>query len=235
MTVGKLIFYCVLLAAAVYCAVTVHPAIFFGSSYTYKNLTLYTHDPLKEPPDKLLASVDEKISADEFHDAGQKFEIYLTGGSLEYAFLAPSCTDKFACAHPVTDKVFVAMPDIDKNLAYPPGGGGIGRDLAGVIVHEVAKVQLKNKLGSLTYFQLPEWKKEGYAEHIAMETHEINSSDFCRAGSGEDPALPYLENRLIVELVTAEDRISYPALMNENYSYDSVKPRVEERYCGRRL
>ena len=235
MTLGKFIFYCLLLVGAVYCAVTLHPAIFFGNNYAYKNMTLYTHDTLKEPPDKLLASVHDKIAADDFYDADQNFEIYLAGGSFEYAFLAPSCANKFACAHPVTDKVFVALSDIDKGLSYPPGGGGVGRDLSGVIVHEAVKVQLKHKLGTLTYILLPDWKKEGYAEHIAMETHDINSADFCSAASAEDPALAYLKNRLIVELVSSEDRLGYPALMDANYSYDSVKPRVEERYCGRRL
>ena len=235
MTIGKFMFYCVLAAGALYCGLIFHPAVIFGSNYTYKNLTLYTHDALKEPPDKLLSTVYEKISTDEFFNADQNFEIYLDGGGVEYSFLTSFCTDKFACANPVSDKVFVALPDVDKNLAFAPGGVGIGRDLAGAIVHEVVKVQLKKKLGSLNYFLMPGWKKEGYAEHVAMETRDINSADFCRAGSGEDPALPYLKNRLIVELVTSEDRIGYPALMDENYSYDSVKPRVEQLYCGRRL
>ena len=62
---GKFIFYCLLLVGAVYCAVTLHPAIFFGNNYAYKNMTLYTHDTLKEPPDKLLASVHDKIAADD--------------------------------------------------------------------------------------------------------------------------------------------------------------------------
>ena len=235
MTIGKILFYCALLAGAVYCALTLHPAVLFSNNYVYKNMTLYTHDSLKEPPDKLLSTVYEQISAGDFYDADRNLEIYLAGGSVEYSLLALTGAGKFACANPVSDKVFVASADIDKNLAYPPGGDRIGRDLAGVISHEVVKIQLKNKFGPLNYFLMPDWKKEGYAEHLARETQDMNPTDFCHENTLSDPALPFLENKLIVELVTLEDRIGYLVLMTENYSYDSVKARVEQHYCGRKL
>lgn len=231
MTKGRFLFYCALLAAAAYCAVTFYPSVFFGSSYAYKNLTLYTHDPMREPPGKLLSAIYEKIAADDFYDAGRNFEIYLAGSYGEYVFLAPFCRKDFACAHPVSDKIFVASPDIDKNLAYGPRGGGLGRSLEGVITHELVKIQIKNKMGALNYLFLSAWRKEGYAEHVAMETRDMDPAAFCAGGSGRDPALPYLANRLIVELVKAEDGIGYPALMKANYSYESARSRAERKYC----
>ena len=222
---GKFLFYCALLAGAAYCGVTFYPSVFFSSKYIYKNLTLYAHDPLSEPPDRLLSVISEKISADDFYDAGQNLEVYLVGSYGEYAFLAPSCRKDFACVHPLSDKVFI----------YRPRGGGIGRALESVITHELVKAQIKNKMGALNYFGMSDWRKEGYAEHITMETRHLNPSAFCTGDPGTDPAIPYLENRLIVEMLTTEDEIGYPVLMKQNYSHESVLSRVKQKYCGKNL
>ena len=235
MTKGKFLFCCVLLAALAYCGVTFYPSVFFSSNYVYKNLTLYTHDPLRESPDKLLSAIYEKISSDDFYNSDQNLEVYLTGRYREYVFLAPFCRKDYSCVHPLSSKVFIASSDMDKNLAYAPRRRGIGRDLAGVITHELVKAQIKDKMGFLNYAFLPDWRKEGYAEHIAMETQHLDPAAFCAGNSGTDLALPYLENRLIVEMLKAEDDISYPVLIKGNYSHEGVLSRVEQKYCGRVL
>jgi len=233
MTKGRFFFFCVLLAAAAYCGLTLYPALLFNSNYGYKNLTLYTHDPLTKSPDRLLSDIYSKISADDFYDPGQNFEVYLAAGYGEYSFLAPFCRKEFACAHTVSGKVFVASPDIDKNIAYGPTGGGLGRALESVIVHELVKLQIKNKVGVLSYFGMSDWRKDGYAEHIAMETRDMSPSAFCARVPGTDPALPYLESRLIVEMLKNEDEIGYVLLMKASYSYEAVRNRVESKYCGK--
>jgi len=233
MTRGTFVFICALFAAIAYSGVTVYPSALFSSSYSYKNLTLYTHDPLKEPPNKILSEIYERISADDFYDAGQSFEVYLAGSYAEYVFLAPFCRKDASCAHPVSDKIFIASSDMDKDLAYGPRGGGLGRNLGRVITHEIVKTQIKNKMGALDYFFMSDWRKEGYAEHVAMETRDLAPASFCEGSGWSDPALPYLKNRLIVELIVLEDSLSYPVLMKTNYSYESAQKRVENRYCGK--
>ncbi|MFA6433485.1 MAG: hypothetical protein WCW52_02185 [Elusimicrobiales bacterium] len=231
MTRGSFLFCCVLLAAAVCCGVTAYPFVFFGSSYVHKNLTLYTHEAFRENPDKFLAAIYDKISSDDFYDEAQKFEVYLAGSRREYVLLAPFCAKEPSCAHPISDKVFVAAADPEKNLAYGPGAEGPGRALDRVIIHELVKTQIKNKLGFLDYAILSDWRKEGYAEHVAMETRELPPDAFCGGAPGTDPALPYLKNRLMVEMLAAEDSRSYPSLMTTNYSYEGARSRVERQYC----
>ena len=234
MTKMRFLFLCVLLAVAAYCGLTIYPVVLFSSKYDYKNLTLYTHDPLTKSPDRLLSDIYAKISADDFYDPGQNFEVYLTGSYKEYSFLAPFCRKEFACVHPINSKVFVVSADIDKNISYGPTGAGMGRVLESVIVHEIVKAQIKNKVGVLSYFGMSDWRKEGYAEHVAMETGHLNPAAFC-SGDGTDPAIPYLKNRLIVEMLRVEDEIRYPALIEENYSHEDVLSRVERKYCGKKL
>ncbi len=233
MTKMRFLFLCVLLAVVAYCGLTIYPVVLFSSKYDYKNLTLYTHDPLTKSPDRLLSDIYAKISADDFYDPGQNFEVYLTGSYKEYSFLAPFCRKEFACVHPINSKVFVVSADIDKNISYGPTGVGMGRVLESVIVHEIVKAQIKNKVGVLSYFGMSDWRKEGYAEHVAMETRDMSSSAFCSRTPGADPALAYLESRLIVEMLKNEDEIGYPLVMKAIYSYDNVRNRVESNYCGK--
>jgi len=231
MTVKRLLFYIALCVLAAYGAITSYPGILFSANRSYKNITLYSRIPLNELTDKLLARVYDALAADEFFDQGRKLEIYLTGGYGEYRFFAPFCGKNYSCAHPVSNKVFIASSDLDKDLAYDPGGRGAPRILESVMVHELARAQVKNKLGAFKYVIVDEWKKDGYAEHLAKETGDMNSADICGEWDRNDLLKRYLEYRLMAELLRSEDGTGSAALMNENVSYESVRARVLKKYC----
>jgi hypothetical protein len=129
--------------------------------------------------------------------------------------------------------VFIASADPGKDLAYDPSGRGAPRILESVMVHELAKAQVKNKLGALKYLAAADWKKDGYAEHLARETGDMNSADICGEWNRNDLLKRYLEYRLMAELLKYEDGIGYAALMTENISYESVRTRVLNKYCKR--
>ncbi|HBB67790.1 MAG: hypothetical protein A2X28_03690 [Elusimicrobia bacterium GWA2_56_46] len=233
MTVKRLLLYVALVVLAAYGAITSYPGILFSASRGYNNITLYSRLPLNELTDKLLARVYDALAAEEFFDPGRKLEIYLTGGYGEYRFFAPFCGRSYSCAHPVSNKVFIASADPGKDLAYDPSGRGAPRILESVMVHELAKAQVKNKLGALKYLAAADWKKDGYAEHLARETGDMNSADICGEWNRNDLLKRYLEYRLMAELLKYEDGIGYAALMTENISYESVRTRVLNKYCKR--
>ncbi|MBU2575229.1 MAG: hypothetical protein KKH28_14260 [Elusimicrobia bacterium] len=228
----KIFAYLVLILSAAYGAITVYPGMFFSSSHDYKNIAVYSHEPLKEGANGLLGQVSEKISAGEFFDAGQKFEVYLAGGYGEYALFTLFCRKDYACLHPLTGKLFLASADFEKKRSYISGDESKGRPLDAVLTRGLAKAQVREKMGGLTYFFLGEWKTEGYAEHVAGETEGWDPAEICREKAANDPVLRHLKYRLIVELVSNEDRMGYPVLMKENYSYEGVEKRVKKRYCG---
>lgn len=228
----KFFAYLALILSVAYGVVMAYPGVLFPAGRDYKNITVYSHEPLKEGADELLGHVSEKISTDAFFDAGQKFNVYLTSGYGEYAFFAPSCRKDYACLHPLTGKVFVASADFEKKRSYSSGDESKGRPLDAVVTRALVKAQIKKKMGDLTYFSLGEWKTEGYAEHVAGETEGWDPVEICQEKAADDPVRRHLKYRLIVELVNSEDRLDYPVLMKENYSYEGVEKRVKKKYCA---
>jgi hypothetical protein len=230
MTVNRFLLYVVLLLAAAYCGVTFYPRLLFNGVQDYENIRFYTSEPAPERV-PVFAGVYEALNSDPFFDPGRTLEVYLAGGYGKYSLLAPFCRKQRSCLHPVSGKVFVASSDLEKDEVYGPGDGGARRTLRGVIIHELVKAQLRNKLGFLRYTFLPDWKSTGYAEHIAKETVDMDTSIICAEGTHEDELAGYLADRLMVELVAAEDSIGYSALLEENYSYEALRSRLMKKYC----
>mgnify|MGYP001573904102 FL=1 len=234
MTTGRFITYCVLALTAGYSCLTFYPNLLFRSPYEYKNISLYTRAPLPAPADALLERVYNTVMSDVYLDPGAEFEIYLTGGYKEYLFLAPFCAKAQSCLHPVSHKVFIASSDLDKNAVYGRDPAGKPRVLENVMVHDLVLAQMQKKLGFISYIALRAWLKEGYAEHVARETVEMEAAAICGKRDKSAPLVQYLESRLMLDLVKGETPdMNYPELIASNIAYDSTRKRVMERNCAR--
>jgi len=232
MTKGRFIFYCALLLAGIYVCLTCYPRVLFSNHYEYRNISVHTRVPAAGPADALLARVYDVIMADDFPDPERKFEVYLTGGYAEYAFWAPFCLKAGSCVHPVTNKVFIASSDLDKNLAYGRDEAKKARILENVITHDLVLVQLKDKLGAMNYIALKDWLKEGYAEHIARETVDMDPALICGERNKNEPLVQFLESRLMMDMAKSEvPDTGYAGLVKSNYSYEVMRKRVMEKYC----
>lgn len=234
MTFGKFAVCCLALATGVYGGVTFYPRIFFNAACGYKNISVYAHAPVKCSADGALGRIYNSLASDEFFDPEQSFELYLCGSYEEYGLLAPFCGKSYSCVHPVSSKIFVASADFGKNLAYGQEPGS-KRLLENVVVHELVKAQLKYKLGPIKYITLPDWKKDGYADHVARETEGDNAPDICATKKPEYPLSAFLEYRLVLEMLKAGTDVGYPALILENNSYSLTRDRAINKYCQDRL
>lgn len=234
MTTGRFITYCVLVSAAAYCCLTFFPNLLFTKACQYNNISLYTRAPLTGPADALLERVYNTVMADDYLDPGAKFEIYLTGGYGEYMFWAPFCAKEQSCLHPVSHKVFIASSDFDKNQVYGRDPGGKPRVLENVMVHDLVLAQMQKRLGFINYIALMTWLKEGYAEHIARETVEMEAAAICGERDKNAPLVRYLESRLMLDLVKGETPdLNYPELIISKLNYENTRKRVMDKYCAR--
>jgi hypothetical protein len=230
MTLGRFVKYLLLLLAAVYCGITAYPRLLFSSVHEAGNIGFYAREPVSgsEP---IFARVYEAAGSGYFSDPDRTLEVYLTGSDGEYLFFAPFCWKHRSCVHPVSGKVFIAPSDLASNTAYDFGEDSAPRFLNSVIVHELAKAQLRNKLGLTSYILLQDWKKTGYAEHVAMETAAIATSAICGEDAGDNELNGYLEARLMVEMLITEDGENYPSLMDKNQLYALLRERLMKKYC----
>jgi len=132
--------------------------------------------------------------------------------------------------HPISGKVFTAPADMVSDAAEGPGT--FPGPLERTIIRELVRAGLRNKLSLTRYILLPEWKKNGYAEHIARETADMPASDICDTDEDEDtPLFGLLEDRLMVEMLAEDDKEPYPLIMEEDHSYDALRPRLMKKHC----
>jgi len=231
MTFNRFLCYCALLTAVAYSTLTFYPNALFGNIHKAANISLHSRVPLPEASQAIIARVRERIAACDFFDPEQKFDIYFTGDSPLYALLAPFCRKSFSCLHPVSDKIFIASPDFENNLAHSPGGAEAPRILESVIMHELIKAQVKHRVGGPNYLFLSEMKKEGYAEHITMETAELQPTEICTENIKFATVRHYLEQRLVLEMVQRETDTAYTSLIRNNQGDDSAVKRLRQTHC----
>ncbi len=231
MTLSRFIFICVLLAAAVYTGIALYPKVMFGHEYTAGNLTLYSSEPLAGSSHAIIDRALEKASANDLFNSQQKFEVYIVGDPSRFALLAPFCSKAFSCLHPLTGKIFLAEADFEKNLAHNPGGTEDPRVLEHVIAHELVKAQEENKLGALTYIFLDDMKKDGYAEHIVMETAGTELSEICSKNEKRATLTRFLADRLTLEQVQVETDLNYPTLLKNDKGDETTTVRLKQKYC----
>ncbi|HBA61515.1 MAG TPA: hypothetical protein DCZ92_12010 [Elusimicrobia bacterium] len=220
-----------LLIAGVFAGLTVYPSVFFANTLNARNMVVYSREPIDMSSADLLGRVRDKVFADEFADAGQTFEVYLGSGYGKYALLAPFCGKTFACMHPLSGKIFVALADMQKNQALDPADPSRTRVLEHVIAHEAVKAQLRNKLGPLKYFTLKEWQTDGYAEHVAMETADADPALICQGAAARDPRALFFKHRLVIEDLKMMEDLTYPAIMEGNRTPDKSIKNVTQKYC----
>lgn len=222
----------VLIAGVLYGGLTFYPDVLFSAKKTVKTVTVHSAQPLKEDADSLIGLVADKLAADDFADPDQKFDVYLAGGAFQFSLLTPFCKGDYARLHPLTGKAFIASADFDKKRAFSPSDTEKGRPLDAVMTRVLVRGQIKKKIKDLTYYFTDEWKLAGYGEHVAMETDGWDPAEICKDKVMEDPVRRDMLYRLVVELVNSDDRLNYPVLMKENYSWGGVEKRVKQRYCS---
>ncbi len=230
MTLGRLVACIMLLLTAAYCGITAYPRLLFGDAHESGNISFYTRETAGGS-DPLFARVYNAVAFGSFSDPDVTLEVFLTGSDREYLFFAPFCWKSRSCVHPVSGKVFVASSDLVSNTAYEFGLGQAPRYLNSVIVHELVKAQLRNRLGLTRYILLQGWKKTGYAEHIAMETSTIDPSAICGGDDGDEELNGYLEARLMVEMLALENGESYSSIIETDHLYSAVHSRLMKKYC----
>lgn len=232
MTLSRFAGYILLLLGAVYCCITAYPRLLFSGAHEYGNINFYSRKPVDESL-YLFTKVQETAGSGDLSSPDRIFEVYLTGGKGEYLFFAPFCWKHLSCVHPISGKVFIAPSDLAANTVYGLGADSAPRFLNSVIVHELVKAQLRNKLGIIKYIFLQGWKKTGYAEHIAKETVVMPPSAIC--GERTDDALAgYLEDRLMVEMLAEVDEESYPSMMEKAHASEVLRARLLKKHCAGR-
>ena len=160
-----------LMAAAVgYVLLLSFPQVLFAHEISYKNLKVYSREPLDDNIYAVLDKVESKLAASALDNQEVRPKIFIANSYGLYAFISLNLGgNSFGKRFPLlpTSNIFINKSDIEKDLVSRRAVENNHRSLSGVIAHEVTHLLIGKKFGHWRNLSMPVWKREGYAEYVA--------------------------------------------------------------------
>lgn len=149
-----------------------------------------------------IARAEMLLAASPIDDASARPTLYLTNGGWRWRFYGAD-SGGFAVTRLITPTSIFARSDAAQDRIFTADGRQ--RHLSGVIAHETVHLLQRRRVGWLAFVRMPEWIREGYADHVARESSLDDAVvDRLRdTGHVDDPAIRYREARLRVEATLA--------------------------------
>jgi hypothetical protein len=218
--------------AAIYLLLLCFPQVLFAHELSYRNLTIYSREPLDKSIYDVLDRVESRLAASEINE-DVKPRIFLTNGFDTYALLSlyigSNSFGKSYAALP-TDNVFINKTDTAKDLVFRSAPANNARSLSGVIAHEITHLWMRKRFGYWRNIAIPSWKKEGYAEYVAggstldYETGRRMWNANPRDGTGYQ----YFKYYMLVRYLLEHDKIGVDALVDRDFDMQSLEERVRD-------
>jgi len=216
--------------AATYLLLLCFPQVLFAHELSYRNLIIYSREPLDKSIYDVLDRVESRLAASAAINGGVKPRIFLTSGFNVYALLSlyigSNSFGKSYAALP-TDNVFINKADAAKDLVFrraPPNE----RSLSGVIAHEITHLWMRKRFGYWRNIAMPAWKKEGYAEYVAGgSTLDYETGRrMWKANPRDDTGYQYFKYYMLVRYLLEHDRLGVDALVDRDFDMRSLEERV---------
>ena len=222
----------ILAAAGIYGSILYWPGIFFSNRLERGNFIIASRAQIPDSVGSFAEKASYKLKNSQLSAEGQKFEVYVTTSAGEYAFFAPFCRKDYACLHPFKDIIFMAPADFEKGLVASPLDSQNSLSLEKLLAREAVKLQIRLEMTPLAYILADNWKKDGYAEHVASSgDYEPYTIDICKGDAASDPErAPYLY-RLAVEYIMAENKIGARDLLSTDLSVEPAIKTLKSRSC----
>lgn len=122
--------------------------------------------------------------------------IFLTNGGWRWLWLANTSRGGFALTRPISAAVIVNASNLQSDRVTNEAAIAGERSLSAVLAHEFTHGDLRRHFGFVHMAMQPQWKVEGYADHIAQESSLSPEEAENLIARGEShPALIYFEGR----------------------------------------
>jgi hypothetical protein len=150
------------------------PQALFHSSVQADNLTLYSDKPFSpESARHILELVGAKLSASPLYSPKQNHVVYICNARWrQRLFFNRNYGVGGVNQYPLTTNVFLRNAVIEDNCLIGPRGGRVPADrpLDYFIAHEITHTLTARAAGWISYYQLPQWVREGYADYVGKGT-----------------------------------------------------------------
>jgi hypothetical protein len=155
---------------AIYLILLCFPQKFFGSAVRANNLALYSDQPFSDVAgQQVLELTAAKLSASPLYTARQSHAVFICNARWRQRLFFNRNYGVGGVNHyPITTNVFLRDAVIEDNCLIGPRGNPVkgDRTLDYFITHEITHTLTAQAIGSIDYYRLPQWVREGYADYV---------------------------------------------------------------------
>jgi hypothetical protein len=217
----------ILILFAVYILLLCHPGLFFGHSLTHGAITLYSDEPIPaRSAEHVLKAVEQRLARSPlFHPRSSgAIRAYICNRKWRFILFANFRFHVGGLTYPpLSNNIFLRAADLDADRLIGPSGKAVPgeRTLTYFIAHEIAHTLVADELGAVAYWRLPDWKNEGYADHVAKAAFQYEQAlDHLRSGDREmDPLKSglYLRYNLLVAYLLDQKGIGIREMLDRDF------------------
>jgi hypothetical protein len=210
---------------ALYLALLCHPSLFFRNTFTQRDITLFSDEPIPaRAAEQVLAGVEQRLARSPlFHPrSGAGIRVYICNRRWRFILFANLRYNVGGLTYPpLSNNIFLRAVDFDTDRLISPSGTAVPgeRTLTYFIAHEIMHTLIADELGAIAYWRLPDWKNEGYSDYIGKGAsfHFDHALALLRSGAREmDPLKSglYLRSNLLVAYLLEQKGISVHEMLN---------------------
>jgi hypothetical protein len=227
------------------------PYPFFPHKTRFGCCTVYSDEPLDPSFAAVMEDVAARLESTELHSQDKANRVFYCRKQERFDLFA-----RLSLVNPVVQgfnlsivgNTFVSERRIRRLAAvgYQAAPYGVREgDRAHVIAHELIHDYHEDAVGFMTYYRLPRWKKEGYAEYgatahairrdgtydLASRIEILETDGYWRTGA--DFARDYYRAALVVEYLFDVEGQRFVDLMREEVTEDGAYERMTAWYATR--
>jgi hypothetical protein len=211
---------------ALYLVLLCHPGFFFRHTFSRKGITLYSDEPIfSRTAEQVLTGVEERLTRSPLFRSrpGAGIRVYICNRRWRFILFANYRYHVGGLTYPpLSNNIFLRRVDFDADCLINPSGTPVPgeRTLTYFITHEIMHTLIADELGALAYWRLPDWKNEGYCDHVAKgASFQFDRAiEQLRSGDREmDPQRSglYLRYNLLVAYLLEYKGISVYEMLNQ--------------------
>lgn len=211
------------------------PQSFFSNPVSAKNLTLYSDREFQPAAaQQVLSLVEAKLAKSPLYSPAQKHLIFICNARWRQRIFF---TYQYGVAgvnyYPLTTNVFLRDAILEENCLIGPSGSRVAGDrpLDYFIAHEITHSLTGQAIGGIAYHQLPQWKREGYADYVG-KGNAFSYDEARVAFLNNDPKMNYENSglywrfNLLVAHLLDKKHWSVPQMLTEPIEQSAVEEMI---------
>jgi hypothetical protein len=218
--------------ALLYTLLLVFPEPLFAHRIEEGPFILHSRRPLSR--DRIapqLKEAERRLARSEIYQNGGTHRVFITGSPALYRLLNGPYYRSMARNVDMGNAIL--LPELDARGARVLHFDGRTAPLEEILAHEAIHSFVQDHLGLLRALRLPFWKKEGYAQYVALDFLPF-AAGIQSLASDEEPSVPrhYLEAAVVWAYLMQVEQQSFDAVMSEAEPFSALLARARRAAEG---